>query len=140
MKKLIVLAVASSLASFNPLASALPAPVLPAPAAHVYVVYSGTASHADFSALSTAITTVSSTQTVYLVIDLANPSSFSVLRTKTSGVYDIYTRVLSADDLSVAAFVDGIAETSPMSIDPNQNLIAGIANEPKAPSTSPTKG
>jgi hypothetical protein len=128
-----------SIAGIGGLASGLPAPVLPTPAAHVYVVYSGTASHADFSALSTSTTTTSTTQTLYLVIDLANPSSFSFLRTRTDGTYDIFTRVLSSDDLSVAAYRDGVTETSVMSTDPDQNLIAGLANEPKAPSTIPTK-
>ena len=114
---------------------------LPPPSAHVFVVYSGKESVDTFTSTQTTIYPVASVPVfVYVVIDLANPSSFSTLTVNKDQTYTIHTRVLSANGSSVTAYYNGTSDTSSVGTDPQLNLFAGITNTPRTVGGNPTAG
>jgi len=118
--------------------AAKPAPPLPTPEAHLYVVFSGTSTDSTFDGGSTSTATTKHVSTVYLILDLANPSNFSALLVHADKSYGISTRVLSADGTAVTSYNDGTVQSG--GNNPGHNFINGLENQAKSNSTSPTKG
>jgi hypothetical protein len=123
------------LAGLNNAARAVAA--LPAPKADLYVVYSGTSTDATFSGGSTSTATTSHVSTIYLILDLANPSNFSILDVGADKTYQISTRVLSADGSSVTTYDNGTQNTGGNA---TRNFVNGVENQATSNLTSPTKG
>jgi hypothetical protein len=112
----------------------------------LYLVYSGMETQSIFEAGSTSALSTKQTATVYLVFDLSNPGSYSVLSTTSSGAsgtYAIFTRVLNANGSAVTSSENGAVDSSSIGTDPAQNFIASVANEPstsRSGAVSSTKG
>ena len=109
----------------------------------LFLVYSGAETQSIFEAGSTSALSTAQDATIYLVFDLSNPGSYSVLSTTTSGTYAIFTRVLNANGTAVTSSENGAADSSSIATDPAQNFIASVANEPTTSRTgavSSTKG
>jgi len=123
------------LAALNDVSWAVP--VLPAPKADLYVVYSGTSTDATFNGGSTSAATTSHVSTIYLILDFANGDSFSVLVVHPDKSYGISSRVLSADGATMTTYDDGTMKTGGNS---THNFLNGVENLAKSNTTSPTKG
>lgn len=109
-------------AAFFPSGSAQAMLIYPGvPHPHIYLVYSGSTRTVEFSATTGLVT---KKRVVYLLTDLANPSSFSLLvmgNTPTAANH-FTTRVLSADGTSVTTYDDGAVGVS----DPADNFFASL--------------
>lgn len=112
------------------------AAALPPPANDLYLVYSGTLSQANWYGGSTGTATETDTSYIYVIVDLANTNSYSVLGGDSHG-YSIFSRILSTDGTTLTANDDGVAESD---TNPAHNFINGVENQAKSNTTSPTKG